>query len=106
MAQDKTKREVLRMAIGGKEYPCRVTMGAMIRYKRDTGVDVSALDTTDIESMVRFVWHCVMSACKADGIEFEMDFDEFADRLDPEVLNRFYGEMNTGADGQKKTESR
>lgn len=93
------------MVIGGKEYPCRVTMGAMIHYKRDTGVDVSKLDTTDIESMVRFIWHCVRSACKADGIEFDLDFDEFADRLDPETLNRFYGEMAVEADEQKKTAS-
>jgi hypothetical protein len=77
-------------------------MGAMIRFKRDTGVDVSRLDVSDLESMVRFVWHCVVSASKVDGIEFGMDFEEFADNLDPASLNGFYDGMAT-TEGEKKT---
>jgi hypothetical protein len=97
----KTKPEI-RLQIGGRDYPCRVTMGAMIRFKRDTGVDVSKLDTSDMESMVRFVWHCVASASKVDGVEFNMKFEDFADHLDPTTLNGFYAEMAEDNDGGKK----
>ena len=31
-----------KIIIGGKEYPCRVTMGALLRFKRETGHDVRA----------------------------------------------------------------
>lgn len=92
----------IKLRIGDKEYPCRVTMGAMIRFKRDTGIDVSMLDTGDIENLVRFIWHCVESACRADGVPFEWDFEDFADNLDPVTLNDFYSDMNSGSDEEKK----
>lgn len=97
-----TNVAMLTLCVGGKEYPCRVTMGAMIRFKRATGYDVSKLDTSNLEDMIRFIWCCVSSACAVDKVEFSMDFLEFADQLDPDTLASFYDGMNNSVDAEKK----
>jgi hypothetical protein len=84
----------------GKSYPCRVTMGAMVRYKRATGTDVSKMVSNDVASIVEFMYYCVVSACNADGIEFEMDFETFADQLEPDGVKSFYNEVQE--DSKKK----
>ena len=86
--------------MGGREYPCRVTMGAMVRFKRESGRDVSEMREGDVGDSVLFVWCCVKSACSADGVEMEMDFESFADALEPSDLAAFYGGL--GEDVAKK----
>lgn len=95
----------LNLMVGGKEYPCRVTMGAMVRFKRETGRDVSSLTQNDISDLVLFMWCCVVSASKADGVEFDMSFEDFADRLDGKNLESFLGMVGDEAssEGKKKT---
>ena len=44
---------------------------------------------------------CVLSACKADGVEFGLTLEEFADSLDAQEMNSFYASMASGA--EKKT---
>lgn len=78
--------KVQNLTVDGKSYPCRVTMGSMVRFKRASGYDVSAMSETDVSDLVLFLWCCVVSACKADGIPFDMEFDDFADKLDPDTL--------------------
>ncbi len=63
----------------GKKWPCRLTMGAMRRYKQTTGEDVSKIK--DAPDMGVLVWACVKSACSADGVEMNMGVDEFLDKL-------------------------
>lgn len=93
--------------IYGKDYPMRITMGAMRRFKRETGMDISQAGN-DIDLMSTFMWCCVASACNADGVPFEMDADKFADGIDLEDLNRFQADMTGEEDGEgeakKKTE--
>ena len=95
-----------RIQINGKEYPVRMTMGALLRFKRETGKDVSEVKPTDVADMVILMWCCVASACKADGVDFSLSLEEFADSLDPENLNLLKGEEDggSGEDAQKKTE--
>ncbi len=88
--------------VAGKALPCRVTMGAMIRFKRASGYDVSRLDTGDMEGLTLFLWCCVAAACSADKIEFDLPFEEFADLLEPADLNGFYGSMPSAPEGEKK----
>lgn len=84
-----------KIQIKGTEYPCRVTMGAMLRYKRESGEDVSKLKDDNLEGLVLFLWCCVKSACNADGVDFPYGFDEFADALSPKELNLFLEGMNS-----------
>lgn len=87
-----------KLKVGGKEYPCRVTMGAMTRFQDETGHDVSLMEKTNVKELCIFIYCCVKSACAADKQPFDMDFQSFADNLEPEIVNSFYVEM----DGQKK----
>lgn len=84
--------------VKGKELPCRVTMGALLRFKHLTGMEVSELKDSDVEGVLMFVYCCVASACNADGVELGMDAETFADCLEPGELQAFYG----GQDSPKK----
>lgn len=84
------KPKITKLSVGGKEYPCRVTMGAMVRFKNESGKDVSKLDQSDIGDLILFIYCCVQSACHADNVAFDMDFATFADNLDPERVGVFY----------------
>lgn len=85
--------------IGGKKYPCRVTMGAMVRFKHESGKDVSKMDSKDMSELTLFIYCCVKSACNADGVPLDLDFETFADSLTPESVEAF---NLIAADGQKK----
>ena len=96
-----------QIEINGKTYPCRVTMGALLRFKRETGKDASELDERDASGLITFLWCCMASASKADGVEFSLSLMDFADRLEPDTLTGFYTSMSEDApagDAEKKTE--
>lgn len=82
-----------KIKVGDKEYPCRVTMGAMVRFKNESGKDVSKLEKANISELVLFVYCCVKSACNADKVEFDYDFQSFADLMEPDAANSFYEDM-------------
>lgn len=88
--------------VHGKEYPCRVLMGAMLRFKRMTGYDVSKMSFTDLSDLITFLWCCVVSSCNADKITFEMSLEEFADGLELESLTGFYEDQAPEDDGEQK----
>ncbi len=77
-------------------------MGAMVRYKRETGKDVSELKVEDVTSLLLFLWCCVCSASKADGVQFDMSFEDFADFLEPQDVQNAINLFND-QDDEKKT---
>ena len=91
-----------QLTVGSEKYPCRITTGAMIRFKNQFGRDISAIDSEDIEQSTFFVYACVKSSCKRDGVDFDMSFEDFADNLLPEDLAEFFTE--TASEVQKKTQ--
>ena len=64
-----------KVIICAKEYPSRVTMGAMIDFKRETGKDVNEIGA-DVEQLTMFMYCCVRSACRADKIDFALTFEQ------------------------------
>ena len=76
---------MLKITINGKEYPCRQTMGAMLRFKRETGREVTEMEG-GLSDLCTYLWCCIVSACAADGVEFAMTLIDFADALSPEDL--------------------
>lgn len=58
-----------------------------------SGKDVSKLEKTNISELVLFVYCCVKSACNADKVEFDYDFQSFADLMEPDAANSFYEDM-------------
>lgn len=95
-----------RITVYGKEYPMRMTMGAMLRFKRETDCDVSQIGT-DVSLMIVFLFCCVASACNADGVDFDLDVDKFADGLGMHVLGQFAETLQEEdpASSKKKTET-
>lgn len=89
----------------GRELPCRVTMGAMVRFKRESGRDVSTIQDGDIADLILLLWCCIKSACNADGDTFDVSFEVFADSLDLDVLQDFIKGLaaQNGDSEQKKS---
>lgn len=92
----------LRVEIGGKPLPCRLTMGAMLAFKRERGKDLAQMNGADIEDALCLMWCCISSACRADGIDFDMDFDDFCDHVTPDDLNAWNAQMAEGDEAKKK----
>lgn len=97
MPEEHPKREAMKTVnINGKDYPCRITMGAMLRFRNETGHDVSAMKSDDLADLVTFLWCCLASACSADRVEFGYSLMDFADSVDPDVIQEFF--KDTGED--------
>lgn len=76
----------VEVTINGVAYPCRPTMGAMLRFKKETGKEITELSDS-LTELCAYLYCCVASACAADKVPFSMDLMEFADALSPEDLN-------------------
>lgn len=87
---EKSKKTIV---VDGKEYPCRVTMGALLRFKRETGKDAAQISQDDVADLITLLWCCVASACAGDHVSFGMKLMDFADQLDPDALTGFYASM-------------
>lgn len=92
-----------RIIINGTEYPVRMTMGALLRFKQQTGKDVSEVNSKDVSDMVILLWCAVASACAADKVLFELSLEEFADSLSPDALTLLDEEAGPD-EAKKKTE--
>ena len=87
-----------KVIICTEEYPSRVTMGAMIDFKRETGKDVNEIGA-DVEQLTMFMYCCVRSACRADKIDFALTFEQFADGINLEDFTAFQNGMASEEDG-------
>lgn len=97
----------IEITINGKAYPCRQTMGAMLRFKRETGKEVTDIHGNDFSEMVAWLWCCVVSACNHDGVEFNLSLMDFADSLDPEQMSAWADAIsveNAEGDDEKKSQ--
>lgn len=88
------------ITIDGKDYPFRPTMGAMLRFKRETGREVPAAAMTPSDTAV-WLWCCVASASAADGIPFGLTLMDFCDRLTPEQLAGWAEAVSSQATAQE-----
>ncbi len=74
----------ISITINGVAYPCRQTMGAMLRFKEETGKEVTEIDAGSFSDLCTYLWCCVKSASKADGLDFSLSLMDFADSITPE----------------------
>ena len=61
----------IQISINGKAYPCRQTMGAMLRFKRETGREVTESSEGSLSDIVTLLWCCIVSACNADKVDVD-----------------------------------
>lgn len=88
----------VEITINGKAYPCRQTMGAMLRFKTETGKEVSAI-SNDVTDMCTYLFCCIASACKHDGVEFGLSLMDFADSVTLDDVAAWTNAINGDAAG-------
>lgn len=77
-----------RIEIDGKLYPCYMTIGAMMAFKKITGREVDDMAGSGIEGVATLFFCCVRGACRREKIEFPFkDPEEMADFIRPEDLS-------------------
>lgn len=90
-----------KIKVLGKEYPMRVTMGALRDFKREYGKDISEVGN-DMDGLTLFMYCCVRSACRADLVVFDLEVERFADGVDLEEFAKFQNQIATPGDAKKK----
>ena len=104
------KNPKLTIKIGGRCYPCYATMGAALRFKDRMGREANDMRLDSISEMLTYLWCCVKSACNREGMDFDMDLQDFADALSPEEMTEWADSVAATAesseaeaeDGKKK----
>ncbi len=92
--------------IGEAAYPFRMTMGAMVRFSRMTGRDVSEMKPNSISDLSALLYACVASACAADGVDFPYNYEQFCDLVDADRMSDMAASVQTSdgeGDGGKKS---
>lgn len=95
----------VEIKIGEEVYPCRQTMGAMLRFKQETGREVTEIDTTSFTDICTFLWCCIVSASKHDGKKFKLSLMDFADSVSPEDMNEWAAALQGDAVEETETEA-
>lgn len=98
----------IEITINGTAYPCSPTMGAMLRFKQETGREITEIDPTSFTDLCTYLWCCVVSASKREGKPFDLSLMEFADSLTPEDMTEWNAAITAEAEvsddipGEKK----
>lgn len=76
----------LEITINGTAYPCSPSMGAMLRFKQETGKEITEIDPKSFTELCTYLWCCTASGAKREGKQFDMTLMDFADSLTPEDM--------------------
>lgn len=76
---------MIEIKLDGKTFPVRATMRAWKRFEDNTGKNlfagtgkkVAEVDSNDVTLIPELVYYFVQEGCKAQGMAFEMDVDDF-----------------------------
>lgn len=98
----------IEINVGGTTYPCMPTMGAMIRFRQETGHEITQIDASSITDLCTYLWCCVVSAAKREGKPFDMSLMDFADCLSPDDLQAWNEAISdpTDADAEADVEKK
>mgnify|MGYP001099145105 CR=1 FL=1 len=102
----------IEIIVNGTAYPCSPTMGAMLRFKQETGREITEINPGSFSDLCTYLWCCVASAAKREGIPFDLSLMEFADSLTPEDMTEWNAvitaeaETSDTAPGEKKRKRR
>lgn len=89
----------ITITVNGTDYPCRPTMGAMLRFKRETGREATEIDTASLSDVCTYLWCCTASASRADRLDFPYTLDDFADALPADAVVRWAEQVAAGQQG-------
>ena len=94
------------VVINGKDLPCRPTMGAMLRFKKETGKEVTEIENGSFSDMCAYLYCCVASACAADTVPFNMSLMDFADSLSPEDMTAWANAVQADSTAKEEGEEK
>ena len=77
--------------------PCYPTMGAMLRFQRLTGREVTEINPGSLSDLCTYLYCCVVSASRREGKELNMELMDFADSITPEAMQRWQQQLEAGA---------
>ncbi len=91
------------VTIDGKEYPIKMTMGAMLRFKKETGKEINDgnMGLTDNATLI---WCCIKSACAHEKVKFDISLMDFADSIDVNDIEPVVQALYRSAQGDSKEE--
>lgn len=88
MSKQQTTDTTKTIEINGKTYPCYMTMGALMLYKRLYNKDMSQIKNPTPEDAIDIIFCVVKAACMAQKVTFDYtDALELACHLTPDQLN-------------------
>ncbi len=88
----------IEIIVNGKAYPCSPTMGAMLRFKEETGREITEIVSNSLSDLCTYLWCCVASASKRDGVEFNLSLMEFADNISAQDMTKWQEEITKNAE--------
>lgn len=105
--------KAVTIEVKGKAYPCYPTAGAMLRFRRKKGKEVTAVNPEDMDDLGTYLFCCAKSASKREDVPFEFrDEEEFLDCVLPEDITRWaealsepHGDPAPEGDEEKKSPS-
>lgn len=110
--QEKSKKKIRPVVVvDGRVYPCDMTMGALLRYKREENEEVSEIKEGEVCKLTTLMWCCARGACSRDKVNFDMSLEDFADSITPQDVADWAGvalfdkandEANEGEEEEKK----
>lgn len=83
----------IEINVGGRRLPLRATMGALKDFKKLTGRDPKEMAADSPLDLAIFLYCCIRSACRKDGVRFETGLDDFLDSVDAETINGWSGDL-------------
>ena len=91
----------IEVTINGVAYPCTPSMGAMLRFKKETGKEVTEITPgpNSFSDLCIYLWCCVASGAKREGKEFNLSLMDFADSLTPEDMQEWNDAVNAQVQG-------
>lgn len=94
----------INVTINGEEYPIKMTMGAMLRFKQETGKEINdgGLGLTENATLI---WCCIKSACAHEGKKFDMSLMDFADSIEVNDIEPVVQALFQSAQGEGEEES-
>lgn len=92
----------IEITVDGIAYPCSPTMGAMLRFKQETGREITQIDPSSFTDLCTYLWCCVASAAKREGKPFDYTLMDFADSLTPETMTEWSASIMKESEGAEE----
>ena len=80
-------------------------MGAMLRFKQETGKEITEIDPSSFSELCTYLWCCVASAAKREGKAFNLSLMDFADAVMPEDMTAWGDSIMSDGKSSEETDS-